>query len=411
MKKITLSILTIFMCVTLIPEQTVQAESFAGQEKKYIKLCSSQSLSKSKQKKCKKFNSYLDRKNNELQKEMKEAKNNINDIKEDILSVQNKMENIERELETLQTDIQILKKSINSFEKKVEKKDNEMGERMYAMQTQYNSNMWFDFIMGSQSMNDIFSRYSSYKQIIKADEEEIEELKTQKEQLTQQKKSLDLKKQQVLKKKKEQNALKVKYNKMLKEENTDYNSAKGESKEVTAAQKRIDENLTRMYEESLKEQSSTNTGQIANDGTKGATIVNKALSRQGCRYWWGAPGGGFGDGQGLNNPNARYFDCSGLVAWAHRQSGVKIGRTTAAGYSRSGKSVSYNNLKPGDVITFNYGGGVAHIGIYIGNGQMVHASGKGSGTRGQDPNQCVKVTSIRPGSYFYKYIYNCRRLW
>ena len=37
------------------------------------------------------------------------------------------------------------------------------------------------------------------------------------------------------------------------------------------------------------------------------------------------------------------------------------------------KSVSYNNLQIGDVITFNYGRGVAHIGIYIGNGQYIHA--------------------------------------
>lgn len=80
-------------------------------------------------------------------------------------------------------------------------------------------------------------------------------------------------------------------------------------------------------------------------------------------------------------------------------------------HAGSGKSVSYNNLQIGDVITFNYGRGVAHIGIYIGNGRMVHASGKGSETVGQDPNQCVKVTSIAPGSYFHNYIYNCRRLY
>ena len=96
---------------------------------------------------------------------------------------------------------------------------------------------------------------------------------------------------------------------------------------------------------------------------------------------------------------------------AHNQAGVKTGRTTAAGYAGSGKAVSYSNLQIGDVITFNYGSGVAHIGIYIGNGNMVHASGKGSGTVGQYPDQCVKVTSVAPGSYFYRHIYNCRRLY
>lgn len=60
-----------------------------------------------------------------------------------------------------------------------------------------------------------------------------------------------------------------------------------------------------------------------------------------------------------------------------------------------GKSVNYSNLQIGDVITFNYGSGVAHIGIYIGNGQMIHASGDGSGTTGQYADQCVKITSIK----------------
>ena len=149
--------------------------------------------------------------------------------------------------------------------------------------------------------------------------------------------------------------------------------------------------------------SSTNTSQNNSSTTEsnaalGVKIANYALAKQGSRYYWGASG-------------PTYFDCSGLVYWAHKQSGVRIGRTTAAGYAGSGKSVSYNNLQIGDVITFNYGRGVAHIGIYIGNGRMVHASGKGSETVGQDPNQCVKVTSIAPGSYFYNYIYNCRRLY
>ena len=63
---------------------------------------------------------------------------------------------------------------------------------------------------------------------------------------------------------------------------------------------------------------------VPGSSAKGNAIAQKALTKLGARYWWGAPGGGFGDGQGLDNPNAKYFDCSGFVAWAHRQSGVKI---------------------------------------------------------------------------------------
>lgn len=54
----------------------------------------------------------------------------------------------------------------------------------------------------------------------------------------------------------------------------------------------------------------------------------------------------------------------------------------------------------GNVITFDYGKGVAHIGIYIGDGKMIHTSGKGSGTVGQYLNQCVKIFSVKQGNYF-----------
>lgn len=145
----------------------------------------------------------------------------------------------------------------------------------------------------------------------------------------------------------------------------------------------------------------------------GNNIANMALTRYGCRYWWGAPGGGYGDGQKLISKNAKYFDCSGLVAWAHKNAGVNIARLTASAYSREGKAVNYLNLEVGDVITFSYDGRrtVSHIGIYIGNGKMVHAEGDGSMTLGQYENQCVKVSSVEKGSIYYQYIYNCRRLY
>ena len=78
-------------------------------------------------------------------------------------------------------------------------------------------------------------------------------------------------------------------------------------------------------------------------------------------------------------------------------------------YSRSGKAISKSQLQPGDVITFSYGSGVAHIGIYIGGGSFVHAAGNGSGTVGQYPNQCVKTASL--SGYWENHAYNYRRLY
>ena len=99
------------------------------------------------------------------------------------------------------------------------------------------------------------------------------------------------------------------------------------------------------------------------------SIISKKLSRlikkyEGTRYRMGG-----------NTPNG--WDCSGFVQWAtYYLKGKKIGRT-AGDQARGGKSVNKNNMsswKPGDVLVYKRnGGGVSHVGLYIGGGMMMHA--------------------------------------
>lgn len=431
-KRIVIAGFVIGMIITSnAPVFADSKDDFQKDEDKYITLCSSSHLSKNQQNTCKKFNTYLKAKNKEVMQDIADTKKEISKTTDNIDEIKKGIEVNEQEMVSLEIDIKQIEKDIEELENTIEGKKKLLGDRLYVMQTLSNSNDFLYFLMGAQDLTTAIRRAQSIKEITKADREEIDKLATQYETYQLQKKSLDDKKK-VLKSKKEENeALQEKYEELLVKQQKSLKNSQNESQELSESQKKINTNLTKLFKESLKEQSSTNVGQISkpsgnqssgsstsssqSTGEVGVKIANKALTRQGCRYWWGAPGGGFGDGQGLDNANAIYFDCSGLVAWAHRQSGIMIGRTTAAGYSASGKSVSYSNLQPGDVITFNYGGGVAHIGIYIGvvSGvrSFVHASGSGSGTRGQYANQCVKVSSIEPGGYWYNYMYNCRRLY
>ena len=88
--------------------------------------------------------------------------------------------------------------------------------------------------------------------------------------------------------------------------------------------------------------------------------MSRALSKVGAPYRWGATG-----------PNA--FDCSGLVSWAYKSSGVSLPRTSRA-MSRVGTPVARADLRPGDLVFFYRP--VSHVGIYIGNGKIVHASSR-----------------------------------
>jgi cell wall-associated NlpC family hydrolase len=99
------------------------------------------------------------------------------------------------------------------------------------------------------------------------------------------------------------------------------------------------------------------------------TAVNTALAQVGDPYRYGASG-----------PNA--FDCSGLTSFAYRAAGVEIPRTSRA-QAGAGVPVARNALQPGDLVFFY--SPVSHVGMYIGNGQMVHASTAG---------QPVKVVNL-----------------
>ncbi len=100
------------------------------------------------------------------------------------------------------------------------------------------------------------------------------------------------------------------------------------------------------------------TPPVAPTASAGRTAVTNALSKIGAPYEWGG-----------NGPSS--FDCSGLINWAFEGTGVELPRTSRA-LSQVGEPVSRNNLQPGDLVFFY--SPVSHAGIYIGNGQMVHAS-------------------------------------
>lgn len=90
---------------------------------------------------------------------------------------------------------------------------------------------------------------------------------------------------------------------------------------------------------------------------RAAAAVSYAYAKLGSPYVWGATG-----------PNA--FDCSGLTQAAYREAGVSLPRTTYAQID-AGRRVSRSELLPGDLVFFY--SGISHVGLYIGNGQMIHA--------------------------------------
>jgi cell wall-associated NlpC family hydrolase len=114
---------------------------------------------------------------------------------------------------------------------------------------------------------------------------------------------------------------------------------------------------------------------------RAATAVRYAMAQIGKSYVYGAAG-----------PSA--FDCSGLTMMAWAQAGVALPHSSGAQMG-SGPHISESELQPGDLVF--YYSPVSHVGMYIGNGQIVNALNPSAGIRISAVNSMPYAGAVRPG--------------
>jgi peptidoglycan DL-endopeptidase CwlO len=110
---------------------------------------------------------------------------------------------------------------------------------------------------------------------------------------------------------------------------------------------------------------------------RAAAALAAARSALGKPYVWGA-----------NGPSG--FDCSGLMQWAWAQAGVSLPRTSQA-QAHAGRRVPLSEARPGDIVTYH--SDASHVGMYVGDGQVIHAPYPGAPVR-YDPVGMMPVTSV-----------------
>ncbi|MDD7373940.1 C40 family peptidase [Sarcina ventriculi] len=149
--------------------------------------------------------------------------------------------------------------------------------------------------------------------------------------------------------------------------------------------KTVNKDTSNSASKTINKDTSNSTNKITNKDTNNSTnkTINKDTSSstgvtaqqvlayayqfEGYPYVWGG-----------SNPSTG-FDCSGFVQYVYAHFGINLPRTTFEQVN-CGTPVSLNNIKPGDLV-FEFGSseGPNHVGIYIGNGQMIDAAGVGQG--------------------------------
>ena len=125
----------------------------------------------------------------------------------------------------------------------------------------------------------------------------------------------------------------------------------------------------------------TSSGSTSTEADLGQQIATYAQQFVGYPYVYGG-----------SSPSG--FDCSGFMQYVFSQFGYSINRTATAQLA-NGYSVAYEDLRPGDIIYFGYGSTASHVGMYIGNGQFVHAENSSTG---------VVITDLSVSWYANRYL-------
>ena len=160
------------------------------------------------------------------------------------------------------------------------------------------------------------------------------------------------------------------------------------AKESSTTSRSGEESARKIAEEIEKEESESKTSTNAEEekntssnSVTGKTIADYAQKFLGKDYVYGGTSPSTG------------FDCSGLTYYVYKQFGYKLNRS-AAGQASNGKEVAKSDLQPGDLVIFKNHAltKIGHVGIYIGNNKMIHASEPGVG---------VIITDIDSKAYKY----------
>lgn len=363
-----------------------------------------------------------------------EIENNIKDIENQIYDLDAQMETLQATVDKNKKEIQDIniatentKKDIEQCKKDINDLDLALGQRLKAM---YNSgNLEFNylnFVLNSDSTSDLFTRVQAITTLVGKDKSYIENIDNKRNELNEKVKSLDDKKVQVSKlndevqdnlnqltekkkseqelanqAKEEKDKFDSQYLSQLERDAVKYqfdviddsNSSSADiqaaidqltsmrnsqikspivTKEIndeiqkgkTAASKKKSDEAKAAAQAALaaKSNSQKSTTQKSSSSVaapsagKAQAILNEAYKHLGASYVWGATG-----------PST--FDCSGFTQYVYEHAaGIDITRTTYTQIN-VGQPVSEDQLQPGDLVFPHTG----HVGIYVGNGQMIHA--------------------------------------
>ncbi|MBC1292157.1 peptidase P60 [Listeria booriae] len=352
------------------------------------------------------------------------------DLQADLSSLVGKLESAQAKSKELQASfnksaeqLKKLNADIASINKRIKEREAVLKERARSMQVNSNSNVYLDVVLGANNFSDLVDRVSAVNTIVDSDKAILDE--QQKDEDALKEKSAAVKKEQEKQQKAiasyEQQQNKIEAQKAEKEavvaqlaaqqattEKEKSSLVAQRDREAAAAAARAaaakeattvqpvaatqtassstssnDNNSSSSSDDSSSSNSSSNSTSSSSSSSSSKSTSNNSSSSN-----LPAPTGSGYDAMistayaqlgkpyslGATGPGS--FDCSGFTSYSFRAAGISLPRTSGAQYAASTK-ISSSQAKPGDLVFFSYGSGIAHVGIYIGGGKMINAQNNG----------------------------------
>lgn len=372
------------------------------------------------------------------QEKYENASDIVDSIQSDVDEVAGEIDEIDAALVETIASVELIEEEITEKKEQIEETTKELEEAQAVEQEQYEAmklrikfmyekgdTTYLQLLLESQGFSDMVNKAEYIEKLYDYDrkklqeyeearqtveqlkerlEEEMSELEAQQHELEEEKESLEImlaERQEVydnyevqLAQARQEAAV---YRANIKKQNDEIKRLETEAAQKQSqidAAKQAEEEARRAQERALQNQQSSSSGSssggsssgsnyasassYSGTGSKGQQIANYACQFIGNPY---VPGG---------TSLTQGADCSGFVWRVYKDFGYSVPRTSYSLRS-AGSEVAYSNAQPGDVVCY-----AGHVGIYIGNGQIVHASTQKTG---------IKITNAT-----YKQILSVRRI-
>jgi peptidoglycan DL-endopeptidase CwlO len=250
-------------------------------------------------------------------------------------------------LEDTQAKVTKTTKNIAKAEDDLQSVQDALNDRLVNIYKAGKLNM-LNVVLGASSFSDLVNRVDQYERVGKQDSQLLEQIKGYKKEVAERKAELESDQAQQTKDAESAETAKQKVLAQLKKQEK---ALKGKEAQVAELKRAEAARQKKLADEARARQKFL--------ASRAGIVISTAMKYLNVPYVWGG-----------SSPSG--FDCSGLAKYCYAKVGISLPHSSALQYNY-GTHVSRGNLKPGDLVFFY--NPIHHVGIYIGNGNMINATG------------------------------------